>query len=82
MFSCSSFERSVEPLNNKFGVTSLDLRLKKSKYLPKTFLKSFEKFVKLLETFGLLDKVVEIGGTYLENFEFVKAVIERYYNGI
>ena len=43
---------------------------------------NYKKFVELLETFGLLDKVVEIGGTYLENFEFVKAVIERFYNGI
>ena len=43
---------------------------------------NYKKFVKLLETFGLLDKVVEIGGTYLENFEFVKAVIERFHKDI
>ena len=36
----------------------------------------------IVKVFGLLDKVVEIGGTYLENFEFVKATIERYYKGI
>ena len=42
---------------------------------------NYKKLLELLETFGLLDKVIEIGGTYLENFEFVKAVIERYYKG-
>ena len=45
-------------------------------------MKNYKKFVELLETFGLLDKVVEICGTYLENFEFVKAVIERYHKDI
>lgn len=43
---------------------------------------NYKKLLELLESFGLLDKVVEVSGTYLENFEFVKENIESFYKGI
>ena len=43
---------------------------------------NYKKLLELRESFGLLDKVVEVSGTYLENFEFVKANIESFYKEI
>ena len=43
---------------------------------------NYKKLIELLESFGLLDKVVEVSGTYLENFELVKENIESFYKGI
>ena len=43
---------------------------------------NYKKLLGLLESFGLLDKVVEVGGTYLENFEFVKVTIESFHKDV
>ena len=43
---------------------------------------NYKKLLELLESFGLLDKVVEVSGTYLENFELVKTNIESFYKEI
>ena len=43
---------------------------------------NYKKLLELLESFGLIDKVVEASGTYLENFELVKENIESFYKGV
>lgn len=43
---------------------------------------NYKKLLELLESFGLLDNVVGVSGTYLENFELVKENIESFYKEI